>query len=506
MGDRRAFRIDHGELRAPREDALGQLIVDGYVGRAGIYEYINTAEDEKLGLGKAGTIRRELRPEEEVFREDALATVEGKPLTAHHPKTKITKDNIRAYSVGTATTPGRRDGNRVATSMVISDRKTVERVKKRELVELSPGYDALIVLQPGADKRYATKSNPEGKYDVIQRDIEVNHLALVPHARGGSDLRVRMDGADIAVERRDDIDGAEIPVELVVMTTAVDGHQHTLTPTESSGCTSYATAEGAEDSHRHEWVRTADGKIVIAENAGHSHDVDTATIGVRADAADQQETDMADPIATMSPEEQIRLLKQQLDDATKRSGELQSQLATTATRADAADALVQARNVRIVELEVQLANGAQAMETEAIKQQAERADAAEQALAELKATRETEIRKEAEVRTKATLLLGTEFRADGMSTRQIQATAIKKFAPSEDIGEGKSDAYIASRFDALYDDRMKTARSHQRAGEVLAPLHARETRTDSISSAKPTFSWRDQWKVGLVNGPGGEEG
>jgi len=516
----KAFRIDHGQLRSPVRTPQGFLRVEGYVGRAGIYEYVNTPEDEADGYGKSGTIRRELRPEEEVASESTLSGFEGASLTERHPKQKITAKNARSYEVGTATERARWDSTtkRVAVSMMVKDPATISKVEKGELVELSPGYTSMIYKTPGADKRYGYPGNPEGKYDVVQREIEINHLALVPHARGGADLRIRLDGVDdCAIEYRQDF-GAKL-------TSIVDGHQHLLEPQGrwgdgdgQSGCTSWAVSEGATAPHEHAWIKNADGSITIAMAEGHTHTIldDNRYAAPRMQRADDLQIDrsrettegdvMADkptPGSSMTPDEQIRLLKTQLDEATARANDLQSKLASAATRADSADALVQARTVRITELEAQIAAGAQAVETQAVQEQAERADALETELAQLKATREAEIQKEAQVRTKAIVMMGPEFRCDGQDARQVQATVIKKFAPDEDVSEAKSDAYIATRFDALYDDRMKTARSYAMAGAVLAAPAGgqREMRTDAAPAKKP-LPWRDQWKEGLDKTPG----
>jgi hypothetical protein len=510
----KAFRYDHGELKSPVELPNGFWRFEGYIARAGIYEYINTPKDEKLGYGKAGAVRRELRPEEEVARDDVLGAFTGMSLTATHPKQDVTIDNARSYEVGTVVEQPRWDAatKRVAASIVVKDRGTVDKLKRRELNELSPGYKAMIYKTPGADKRYAYPGNPEGKYDVVQRDIEPNHLALVKFARGGGDLQVRLDAADdCAVEVRHDF-GAKL-------TSVVNGHQHLLDPSGgmfgpcgdgASGATSWAVSEGADVGHEHAWLKAADGTITIAMAEGHTHSIldDARYAAARTERADEAQIDrsvksgegdvMAEKNASAMPaDEQIRLLKTQLDEALVRENDLKSQLATTATRADSADAIVQARTVRIAELESQLASGAQAMETAAIAEQAQRADTLEEELATLKASREAEIQKEAEVRSKALVMMGPQFRCDGQDARQIQSAVIKKFAPDEDVSEAKSNAYIATRFDTLYDDRAKSARSYAAAGAVLAApaTAAHEVRTDAAAPKK--LSHRDSWRKGL---------
>jgi len=410
----KAFRYDAGHLRPAVETSQGFLRLDGHVGRAGIYEYVNTREDEANGLGKAGAIRREYRPEEEVYRADALAQFEGAPLTAGHPSQQITPKNVRAYEIGTVTSQARRDGDRVAASMVVKDPSTIARVKSGELVELSPGYLAAIHRTPGADARHATPGNPEGRYDCVQRDIEINHLALVPRARGGADLRVRLDGADdVAIERRE-------------------------------------TDHAAEPQKRH---------------------------------------DMAD----MSHDEQIAALKLQLDQANRQLAERKDALDAATTARDGANARLRTLEEQVAALNTKLAAGATAMETKAIAEHKERADAAETKLAELNARREADIRAAAEVRLKAQAIMGASFRCDGMDDRSVRAVVIKKLAPNDDTGEKVSDAFIASRFDSLAEAYMANARSLTRAGEVLARRDVREDEAGRPASRETRAkAWRDQ--------------
>lgn len=414
----KAFRIDQGQLRSPVKTPQGFLRVDGYVGRVGIYEYVNRDEDAKNGFGPVGSIRRELRPEEEVFREDVLAGFEGAPLTANHPTQEITANNVRAYEVGTSTTAARRDGSRVAASMVIKDPKIIARVESGELSELSPGYFAEIVKQAGTDKRYASPSNPEGRYDAIQRGIEINHLALVARARGGSDLRLRLDGVDdVAVEQRHD----------------------------------------AADAPRKEPV-------------------------------------MADDITAV---EQVRALKFRTDELEKTLAERKDALDATITERDQALAKIKTLEEQVGRLNTQLAAGAKAMETEAIKIHAERADAADGELAKLKGSRDEDIRKAAEVRVKAQVILGPEYRCDGKPDREIQAAVIKKFAPKEDVSDTVSAAFIAARFDSLVEAHMQNARSLTRASEVLSVNEGgaeRAVRTDSREARQK--AWREQALTG----------
>jgi hypothetical protein len=483
----KAYREDRGEqLRSPVRTPQGFLRVDGYVSRAGIYEYVNKAEDAKYGA--IGTIRRELRSLEEVSRQDALAGFEGAPLTANHPTQQITSSNVRAYEIGTATARARMDGDRVAASMMIKDPNTIAKVESGELAELSPGYKALIIKQPGTDKRYATLTNPEGRYDCIQTDIEINHLALVPRARGGSDLRIRMDGIEDAAQERQDAElMAAARGELGNESFAVpDGRK---LPIENEAHIRAAMSRFSQT----EFSSPAEKRSAFSRIVAAAHKFGIETTGFeqahRNDSAGVTR-ERQDGMADMTAEEQVRALKLQFDEATKTLSERKDAIDAVTAEREAARAELKTHKETIADLTGKLAAGATAMETQAISLQAARADAAETKLAKLESERERDIRTAAEVRIKAMAMMGPEFRVDGMQDRAIKVVVIKRFAPNEEVGDAVSPAYIDARFDSLVEARMANARSLTRASEVLTPGVKPEVRLDSKEARAK--AWREQ--------------
>lgn len=134
-----------------------------------------------------GTIRRELRLPEEVFSKESLATYKGKPIVITHDAGLITKDNVDAAGIGTILSEGYQDGNNVRVEIVIHDTDAMRRYK---MTELSLGYKLTLDETPG-------EWNGQ-QYDAVQRDIRINHLALVDEARAGDEacLSVRLDNKD----------------------------------------------------------------------------------------------------------------------------------------------------------------------------------------------------------------------------------------------------------------------------------------------------------------------
>lgn len=126
-----------------------------------------------------GNIVREFRPEDEVFHEDSLNSLSGIPITIKH-KGLINKNNVSGI-VGTVIAPGERQDSNVVANVVIHD---VNKLGKAR--DLSLGYECVTETAP-----------PGAGYDVIQRKIRYNHLAVVEKGRAGN-ARLRLDADDAA--------------------------------------------------------------------------------------------------------------------------------------------------------------------------------------------------------------------------------------------------------------------------------------------------------------------
>lgn len=185
MGDRRGrdkekrvHRLDSLKMDQTYYTSEGYLVDHPVVTRCGIFEYSDP--------DKANGVRYELRVPEEVFSEKSLASYEGKPIIITHDAGEIDKDNVHDEQIGTILSKGYQDGNKVRCKIVIHN---TDALKACGLKELSLGYGLSLDETPGI---YHGQ-----KYDAIQRDIEVNHLALVGEARAGDRARLNIDQKDV---------------------------------------------------------------------------------------------------------------------------------------------------------------------------------------------------------------------------------------------------------------------------------------------------------------------
>ncbi len=108
------------------------------------------------------------REERDVFDEDSLASIEGKPITLGHPDEMVNSKNSNQYIKGFVKNV-RRDGDNILGDLVIHDMTTIEKIQSGEMKDLSLGYNARLI------------STGDGQ--LKQTEIVVNHLAIVGEGR-----------------------------------------------------------------------------------------------------------------------------------------------------------------------------------------------------------------------------------------------------------------------------------------------------------------------------------
>ena len=336
------IRLDAGRLGKIERTPQGGVRVSAALTRTGVLTYRNPD----------GSTRRELRPPDEVFREDSLATLRSAPVIEGHVAW-ITPTNYREHTLGhVADDSVRKDGATVASKLVIQDATALTRVDAGELSEVSLGYRLDYDKTPGVF---------EGQpYDGVQRNIRYNHVALLPSGggRAGRDIGLRFDASDAAesVAACDDF-----PVS---------------PPAQKTGDTPGGT------------------KQMKIRFDGKDYDVSTP-----------------DGVAALA----------------KAGDDLRAELAKVRTDADKAQARADSLDTDLTKVKAEAAD-------------TKRFDAAVAARVELEGAART--------------VLGAQFDTKGKSDREIKISVIRADA-KEFKDEGKSDDYVAARFDAVVEKGVR---------------------------------------------------
>lgn len=165
----------------PRRTADGYLIATAKSVRTGIQLYAGS----EVGMVDKAVVRV-YRPAEEVFADASLQSFSHAPVTNNHPAEAVTADNWAKLAVGEVSTAAKKDGDWVHLPLVLKDAAAIKAVEDGKR-ELSAGYNCELDWTPGL--------TADGQaYDAVQRNIKINHLALVDRARAGSQARIG-DGA-----------------------------------------------------------------------------------------------------------------------------------------------------------------------------------------------------------------------------------------------------------------------------------------------------------------------
>jgi len=211
-----ANRYDYGQLTKSETTDEGYLKVWCKAARVGTQLY--TRGD--------GAQVREYRPEEEVAKPESLASFGMKAVTMGHPPVLLDSGNTKVHQIGHAGSQIRFTDGFVEVALLVTDRDAIERIKRGDAQEVSAGYRVDFDPTPGV--------TPQGEsYEGVQRNIRVNHIAIVPKGRAGRDVRLILDSCD----RNDAVAWSETPSNSPVFTMAritLDGLDLEL-PAETAG-------------------------------------------------------------------------------------------------------------------------------------------------------------------------------------------------------------------------------------------------------------------------------
>jgi phage protein U len=232
-----------GALGRPRPTPAGFLEVDCYTARVGVYQY--TEPD--------GTVVGELLPPEEVFRADSMAGYLSAPVTREHPAGLVTPENARQHTRGVVMKPAWQDGDKTAVTLVIHDAELAGEIQSGQRDEVSPGYLVDVEESPGT---WVGKDGRAVPYQRIQRNRRINHVAVVKYARGGPEIRVRIDGLPTLAQ-----DGAATPPHTGGTPPPGDSSTMTVTNTAAAGAElkSFRLDSGLE-------IQVPPGQIQILED------------------------------------------------------------------------------------------------------------------------------------------------------------------------------------------------------------------------------------------------
>ena len=172
----------YGTQLSPHMDKTpeGYLICrDVPIARTGSQEYL--AQELQLDGDPERPVTVNRYPED-VFAPAALASFEGKDVTAGHPPENVGPENFASYSKGHVQNV-RRSGEYIVADLILKDAGLVSDVWNGVTREVSCGYLCEYV--------------PDGS-SYKQQNIRGNHVAVVPRGRAGHEVAIKDQAASEA--------------------------------------------------------------------------------------------------------------------------------------------------------------------------------------------------------------------------------------------------------------------------------------------------------------------
>ena len=134
-----------------------------------------------------GSEEMEAKLPEEILSDATVSSANSKPVTdGHHGL--VTKDNSHDLMKGFTASNGHVEGNMLYNDITITDPNLISQIKNGSKRELSIGFETQ--MDPTSGTYNGTR------YDAVQRNIRINHVAVVPKGRAGHEVRLIGDSAE----------------------------------------------------------------------------------------------------------------------------------------------------------------------------------------------------------------------------------------------------------------------------------------------------------------------
>ena len=140
-----------------------------------------------------GTVVVEAKLPEELLSAATVESAKGAPITDGHPPLydnhgQLNSSNFNRYAKGCLGDRITVEADRLQGAATYWDDELADAVARGDKAEISIGFEMELDQTPGELNGV--------RYDCIQRNIRINHIASLPRGRAGSEVRAHLDGAD----------------------------------------------------------------------------------------------------------------------------------------------------------------------------------------------------------------------------------------------------------------------------------------------------------------------
>lgn len=167
-------RYDKSFINDYGETPEGYLTVKVPITRPGVFPYQR----------QDGTVQMEAKLPDEIFSDRTIRSARSKPVTDDHPNEQVTIDNYHTYAKGMSHTDAHVEDLKLCVSLTITDKDLIQKVYDGKR-EISIGFMSDVVAESGTYNGQ--------QYEFVQRNLEINHIAIVDQGRAGPEVAIRSD-------------------------------------------------------------------------------------------------------------------------------------------------------------------------------------------------------------------------------------------------------------------------------------------------------------------------
>ncbi|EPF4505839.1 DUF2213 domain-containing protein [Enterococcus faecalis] len=192
------IRYDKALILDFKETDEGYLNVSACpITRPGVFPYRRTD----------GGLSMEAKLPEELFSQATVASANGKPMTDDHPSEPVTAANYNKYAKGMTHTDAQVIDNKLVVSFTVTDSETIKKINDGKR-ELSIGFQADVAAEKGTYNGM--------QYDSVQRNMLINHIAIVDEGRAGPEVAIRGDSVAFMIDSKDKNTGGSKMPKLII--------------------------------------------------------------------------------------------------------------------------------------------------------------------------------------------------------------------------------------------------------------------------------------------------
>lgn len=199
---------DRAELGKYTETPEGYLHGEFPITRPGVFPYMRNG----------GSVSQVAKLPDEVFSKETIESANNKPLTNDHPNVGVDVRNFKALSVGMTDSDAHVEDNKLVVGATITDPDMIAQVKSGKR-ELSIGFNADVPTESG---EYGGS-----QYDAAQRNIKINHIAIVDRGRAGHGISIH-DSAAFVMDDDSNIQGGTKMATMIIDNQSFEADQRVI--------------------------------------------------------------------------------------------------------------------------------------------------------------------------------------------------------------------------------------------------------------------------------------